>query len=92
MDDYTSFINLDKTDANIWYSRGMLHRSFGRFDQALADLNKALELNAQNGLAYLERARAFAHMGKQDLAATDYEKARALGVEKQAYDNELMNK
>jgi Tfp pilus assembly protein PilF len=52
----------------------------GQFDQAIADLNKALELDPKYDLAYYGRARAFYGKKEYGLAWEDVRKAQSLGI------------
>lgn len=90
--DYTEYLKLDPYAPNIWYERGMLRRSLNRPDEALADINQCLKLDPNFGLAYLERARAYALKGQKDLARQDYQRAQQMGLQMTDYDQQLLNK
>jgi Tfp pilus assembly protein PilF len=47
----------------------------GKFNEALADCNKALELRANNASAFDSRAFAYLKMGQLDKAISDYDAA-----------------
>jgi len=46
----------------------------GEFDLALEDYNKALELNPQDAVSYLNRGRAYSNKKSYDLAVLDFDK------------------
>ena len=46
----------------------------GKYDLAIADFTKAIELNPRLALAYLNRGLAYASKGQFDLAITDFTK------------------
>jgi TonB family protein len=60
----------------------------GEFVLAVNDYNKAIELNPQDNLAYLNRARTFSNQKNYDAAIADYNKAVELNPkESMAYFN-----
>lgn len=82
IDDYTRLIEMDgKTHASL-NGRGQVHAEMGRFEDALLDLNRAIELGIEEGvtrthLAYAYSARALAHagLGEYELAFQDFERS-----------------
>lgn len=59
-------------------NRGTTYLRLGRRDEALADLNRAVELEPQYPFAYVNRARVYADMKQYDKALADM--ARALEI------------
>ena len=59
----------------------MVYGQKGRYDQAISDCSKALEINPRLASAYSGRAVAYYHKGKYDKAWTDVSKAQALEYE-----------
>jgi Tfp pilus assembly protein PilF len=58
--------------------RGLAYLSSHELDKALADLNKAVELDPENALMYTMRAFVFDAKGDLQRAAADREKAKQL--------------
>jgi tetratricopeptide (TPR) repeat protein len=65
----------DPKNADGYAARGVAYRSKGHFDRAIADHNKAIELEPGNGIRYNDRADAFVSKGNVDQAMADYTKA-----------------
>lgn len=64
---------------NIYNNRGIAWCNEGNYDQAMADFNKALELNPRSAEIFSNRGIIWFYMGKYDLAIDDYDKA--LGID-----------
>jgi lipoprotein NlpI len=80
-EDFEKAIQLygDSPDASLAYlNRGLLRCSEGCSELALADYNKALQLNPNFAEAYVERGSAYDLKGRFDLALADYNKALQL--------------
>ncbi|HEU4344564.1 MAG TPA: tetratricopeptide repeat protein, partial [Candidatus Binatia bacterium] len=60
------------------YSRGNTFLQEGQYDAAIAEFNKALEINPKSALAYYHRGLAYSNKGRHDLAVADYTDALAL--------------
>jgi len=65
-------------DAQAYFRRGFGHYRKGELDQALADYNRALELDPNLAGAYLDRGIVYSQKGDQDRAVTDYNRALEL--------------
>ena len=79
-------MNPDYADAYI--IRGVAYRRQDNFSLALADLDKAIELNSDNANAYVIRGDAYFGKGDFNLAIEDYEKAIELNSDDaEAYYN-----
>ena len=64
-----------------WITLGMIHAGTGRADQALLDLQKALDRDPRNPSAYRERGSALAKLGRFEEAEATYRKAIELRPE-----------
>lgn len=64
--------------ASYYATRGQLLQLLGKFDNAITDLTKAIELDPQ-GDYYSRRAMTYYFMKKFDLSCTDFEKGKELG-------------
>ena len=70
------------------YKRGDAYYETGEYSKAIAEYNKAIELNPNKALAYFNRAYAYGEIGKYDKAIADYSKAIELNPgDAQAYYN-----
>lgn len=64
--------------ANALANRGAAYANLKKYDDAMADFNKALELKPDLANALYERARLFAMLGKHDAAVQDLNKVIAM--------------
>jgi Na+/H+ antiporter NhaD/arsenite permease-like protein/Tfp pilus assembly protein PilF len=60
-----------------YINRSSAYRATGDFDRAIADLDKALQLNPKSTLALIKRASIYQEKGDLDRAITDYNAALA---------------
>lgn len=73
--------NLDRrpdpnlTEAEIYCRRGLAYANKDRYDRALVDLNKSVELNPKTAWPYINRAKAYNGKGLYDHAISDCNKA-----------------
>jgi TonB family protein len=58
--------------------RGGFYFQSEKYEEALKDFNKAIELRPENELNYTDRAQTYDKLGKTDLAAADRKKAAEL--------------
>ena len=80
-DDYSNYLR-HRTDRSLDYDtfllRGLaLHRT-ERFEDAVADLTKAIELKPDDGSTYIRRFMVYQDMGRPELAAADFERGQEL--------------
>ncbi len=61
-----------------WANRSLGHVLLGRLDHALADVDKALDLNPQCALAHANRGSLLEQLGRAEDAIRDYERALEL--------------
>jgi tetratricopeptide (TPR) repeat protein len=76
--DYKYLIDSANANAEDWSHCSMINSRLGRFDQAIADANKALEINHFWATAYQARAIAELELGQFARAAEDAQKATRL--------------
>jgi Flp pilus assembly protein TadD len=55
--------------------RGNVYGRKGQFDKAIADYNKAIEINPKDAMAYNNRGVEYQNKGQYDRAVADYNKA-----------------
>jgi lipoprotein NlpI len=79
----------DPKDAAGYLVRGNAFRMKGHHDRALADHNKAIELEPNNAIAYNDRGVAYRTKGDTDRAITDYTRAIELVAD---YANAFSNR
>jgi tetratricopeptide (TPR) repeat protein len=58
-----------------YHNRGLLYQAMGRYDQAIADYNKAIEINPRYINSYRNRGLIYRARGQYDRAIADYSKA-----------------
>jgi Flp pilus assembly protein TadD len=56
-------------------SRGESYRRMGQYDAALADLNRAIELDDKNALAFASRGESYQRMRQYEAALADFNRA-----------------
>ena len=66
--------------------RARAHTALGKRQEAIDDLNEAIDINPSNARAYAERAVAFANLGQDSLASKDADRAVELGADRIAID------
>jgi len=73
LSDFNLALTIDPNFAEIYASRGALeYIGFGNMDKAEADLNKAIELDTENGVSYFMRGSFYFHINAFDRAAVDF--------------------
>mmetsp|Transcript_8714 Transcript_8714/g.26199 ORF Transcript_8714/g.26199 Transcript_8714/m.26199 type:complete len:299 (-) Transcript_8714:195-1091(-) len=72
---WTKIIDMKDDNAAAWSNRGNCRTSQGRFDEAIADFNKAIDLAPNEPDPYLGRGVAFEGLRKYEDALKDYETA-----------------
>jgi len=60
------------------YSRGNSYLEEGQYDAAIAEFDKALEVNPKSALAYYHRGLAYSRKGVHEMAVSDYTRALAV--------------
>jgi Flp pilus assembly protein TadD len=63
--------DLNPTDHNLWYQRGMALIEAGNNNDAYTSLTKAIQLNPRHGNTFKARGKASLNMGKYDQAIED---------------------
>lgn len=73
------------------FDKGIEYRMQGKFDEAIAEFNKAIEINPNDAQAYNNRGEAYFHKGNYDQAISDSNKAIELDPNSdQAYANRAL--
>ncbi len=77
--DLARALSLDSGSAQAWREKAWLHREEAAWDEALLAVNRFIELQPDDGVAYILRAQIYAEgLGKLRLALADYERAITL--------------
>jgi tetratricopeptide (TPR) repeat protein len=80
--------NPDDFESLFW--RGVAYRALKRYEESVADLSKAIDLNPEKNytrrMAYSDRAMNYKDLQKYDLAIADFKSARNLFTELELYD------
>ncbi len=84
-DDYSKYIELDPFYPEIFYERGLCKMQMNDVPGAIADFSQAINLaktkaSNEDGLFFLERARALAAQGKKAEAQADIRAAQSRGM------------
>lgn len=90
LENYRKYLEFDPQNANVWYESGMIQRTIGQNQAAVDALTQAIRFNSTFGLAYRERARAYAQMGNKAAAQRDYQRGQQLGMPMEPQDVQLM--
>jgi Flp pilus assembly protein TadD len=78
LDFFSGIIRDNPKDVAAYFVRGNIRCEQGEYAKAIADYNKAIELDAQDGPAYNGRGYAYRHLGEPDKALADFNKALQL--------------
>lgn len=68
---FTKDIELNPTDAEAYYGRGVSYYEIGKYDQAIIDLNKSISLNPYNSYAFFARGEIYKILGQDEKANAD---------------------
>jgi tetratricopeptide (TPR) repeat protein len=81
-------IRENSRNADAYFSQGIAYRNKDEHDRAIADYNKAIEIDPKLAAAYRSRGNAYADKGEYDRAIMDYTKAIEIDPKyASAYDN-----
>ena len=67
-------------EASSYYKRGLSFHKEGKYDQAITNYTKAIEINPRLAQAYTNRGAVYLSTGKTEPACDDFRKACELGV------------
>jgi len=81
IDLYTRSININAKRADAFLQSGVSYTIKNQQREALADLNKAIELKQDFDMAYFSPSQLYSRIGQRTSAVADYEKACSLGYQ-----------
>ncbi len=90
IEDYNIYIDRfkRKDDAFVYSNMGFCNYMLNDFEGAMSNINKSLELNANNPMAYKNRALVYFATGNKENACNDLHKSQELGFTKK-FGNEV---
>lgn len=91
VDAYTEYLRLEPTHIKSLYNRGRAYEELGKYEEALADFNKVLKEDPQNGNALLSLASDY-YYRLQDYENTIFYAQKVLKVEESAMAHTLIGK
>jgi len=71
---------MNPNDILAYNNRGNSYLSMGKYDQAISDFNKAMEIKPRDALAYYLRGKAYYFKKEYDKSWGDINKAQELGL------------
>lgn len=77
----TKALEMDKSEAYIWDTRGELYYHIGEYEKSIKDMDKAIKIQ-KNANSYYFRALANLKLDKKSKACSDFSKAGELGQSK----------
>lgn len=80
--DYMEIIHVDNSYWKAYYERSRLKYKFGKFADALTDLDKTLELNPEFGEGYFAKGWVVFELKDTNTACESWKKASSLGFKK----------
>ncbi|HEC56454.1 MAG TPA: tetratricopeptide repeat protein [Candidatus Syntrophoarchaeum butanivorans] len=84
---YSTSLGLNE-HAKAYYNRGLVYAEQEKYDEAIKDFDKAIELNPDDAEAYHNRGIAYTKLGEYDEAIKDFDKAIELNPDDaEAYHN-----
>ena len=70
-----------KEDAEIYYHRGNVSMKEARYDEAISDFTRAIEINPKHGDAYYSRGIVYYYKKDYPKSLDDFNKAQELGID-----------
>ena len=80
IDDLTKVLEIDPSNAYVYYDRGNLYLAQDDYEHAIADFTKAITLNANMAEAYYNRGLSLIQTGKKVEGIEDLSQAGELGL------------
>jgi len=87
LDDFEEAVVHDKTRWRALHNRAVSYALLDRYDEAIADLNRTIELNPRFAKAFFNRAELYSQEARFEQAIQDYDKAIELAPDDPASHN-----
>ena len=79
-------IKKDPSFREAYYNRGVVCYFLKKYEEAIKDFNKVIEMDSRNAMAYAIRGSVYEKTNRQELAMSDFKTAARLGdKDSQAY-------
>lgn len=78
IDNLTDQIKNGKSNAQIYFDRGLKYRELREYENAIADFSTAIEIDPEHILALKFRGLTYAILGDVERSAVDYDKSLEL--------------
>jgi Tfp pilus assembly protein PilF len=80
VEDISTYLSMHPEDADLWYERGRIKNIQSKPNEALGDLDKAIQLNNKQGLYHYEKMKSYLLMNNQAAALQVYQTVKQFGV------------
>jgi len=81
-----SYLKIDPFNADLWFETGRIYASKGNWTDAMTNLNKAIAIDASQGIYFYQRCLVFINMNNDAQAKQDALMAIQLGYPSVAPD------
>lgn len=75
INNYTQALQLNASDAELYYKRGLAYYQLGDYEAAIADYSQAINMNLHDAKSYHKRGLAFYQLAAYEAAIEDYTQA-----------------
>ncbi|MEH2459356.1 tetratricopeptide repeat protein [Nostoc sp.] len=72
---YNQALQVNHSDVNLYYKRGLAHYQIGDYEAAIADYSQAIQTNIHDAKSYNKRGLALSQIGRLEEAINDYTQA-----------------
>ncbi|MBD2502246.1 tetratricopeptide repeat protein [Anabaena azotica] len=72
---YTQALQLNSSDAELYYKRGLAYYQLGDYEAAIADYSQAINMNPHDAKSYHKRGLALSQIAAYEAAIADYTQA-----------------
>ncbi|QLE55959.1 tetratricopeptide repeat protein [Nostoc sp. TCL26-01] len=75
INNYNQALQINSTDAELYYKRGLTYYQIGDYEAAIADYSQAINLNLHDAKSYHKRGLSLVQIGDYEAAIDDYTQA-----------------
>ncbi len=72
---YDRVLEVNRSDADLYYKRGLAHYQIGDYEGAIADYSQAIQINIHDAKSYNKRGLTLYQIGRLEEAINDYSQA-----------------